>query len=106
MTQRPGFPGLKDGCKWCLCVNRYISVTLQYQVSAVSGLTRIDGRKPSLHQNGWAKELCLGMSSSSFAARLLDDQVLIYFRVDLNATALDSLKTLKMEDLQRFATSK
>ncbi|WVR05365.1 NAD(P)H:quinone oxidoreductase, type IV [Kwoniella sp. DSM 27419] len=23
MTQRPGFPGLKDGCKWCLCVNRW-----------------------------------------------------------------------------------
>ncbi|WWC69241.1 uncharacterized protein I206_103178 [Kwoniella pini CBS 10737] len=23
MTPRGGFPGLKDGCKWCLCVNRW-----------------------------------------------------------------------------------
>jgi uncharacterized protein (DUF2237 family) len=23
MTQRPGFPGLKEGCRWCLCVERW-----------------------------------------------------------------------------------
>ena len=23
MTPRPGFAGLKEGCKWCLCVERW-----------------------------------------------------------------------------------
>jgi uncharacterized protein (DUF2237 family) len=23
ITQRPGFPGLKEGCRWCLCVERW-----------------------------------------------------------------------------------
>lgn len=23
ITRRPGFPGLKEGCKWCLCVQRW-----------------------------------------------------------------------------------
>jgi len=24
MTRRGGFPGLKDGCRWCLCVDRCV----------------------------------------------------------------------------------
>jgi uncharacterized protein (DUF2237 family) len=24
MTPRGGFPGLKDGCRWCLCVDRCV----------------------------------------------------------------------------------
>ncbi|KAI9638316.1 uncharacterized protein MKK02DRAFT_42703 [Dioszegia hungarica] len=66
MTPRPGFAGLKDGCKWCLCVNR------------------------------WKEALT---ASDRLGERVVP-------RVDLSATALASLKTLKMEDLQKHSVSK
>lgn len=27
MTPRPGFEGLTEGCRWCLCVSRYVPVS-------------------------------------------------------------------------------
>ncbi|GFZ46140.1 hypothetical protein JCM24511_04387 [Saitozyma sp. JCM 24511] len=66
VTRRGGFPGLKDGCRWCLCVER------------------------------WKEAL---MASERLGERVVP-------RVDLGSTALDALKTVKKEDLERFAVSR
>nr|XP_031858142.1 uncharacterized protein CI109_006483 [Kwoniella shandongensis]KAA5525214.1 hypothetical protein CI109_006483 [Kwoniella shandongensis] len=62
MTRRGGFPGLKDGCRWCLCVER------------------------------WKEALT--------ASERLGDKVVP--RVDLSATALDALKSVKLDDLKKY----
>ncbi|WVQ98938.1 hypothetical protein IAU59_006070 [Kwoniella sp. CBS 9459] len=42
MTQRPGFPGLKDGCRWCLCVNRWKEALLASEKLGDRVVPRVD----------------------------------------------------------------
>ncbi|OCF36642.1 hypothetical protein I316_01894 [Kwoniella heveanensis BCC8398] len=42
MTQRPGFPGLKDGCRWCLCVNRWKEALLASEKLGERVVPRVD----------------------------------------------------------------
>ncbi|ORX39857.1 hypothetical protein BD324DRAFT_615261 [Kockovaella imperatae] len=63
LTNRtPYFPGLKDGCKWCLCVAR------------------------------WKEAF---MASSEMGDKIVP-------KVILDATAYDTLKQVKIEDLKKF----
>ncbi|CAK9782292.1 unnamed protein product [Cutaneotrichosporon oleaginosum] len=62
-SRRPGFRGLSEGCKWCLCVER------------------------------WKEAL---VASETLGGHVVP-------RVDLAATALDTLRDVSIEDLERFA---
>ncbi|RSH88063.1 uncharacterized protein EHS24_000590 [Apiotrichum porosum] len=62
-SRRPGFQGLTEGCRWCLCVER------------------------------WKEAM---MASERLGERVVP-------RVDLAATAMDTLRSINLEDLRRFA---
>ncbi|BEI87192.1 hypothetical protein CcaverHIS002_0705380 [Cutaneotrichosporon cavernicola] len=62
-SRRPGFRGLTEGCKWCLCVER------------------------------WKEAL---VASETLGRHIVP-------RVDLAATALDTLRDMSIDDLEQFA---
>lgn len=93
MSQRGGFPGLKDGCRWCLCVDRSVRLN---PVAEYADLVQVEGSLPSLYQarRQGRPEVC-PLTTTPLHADPTP-------RVDLSSTAHDALKTVKLEDLRRF----
>ncbi|KAK6903174.1 hypothetical protein L486_06634 [Kwoniella mangroviensis CBS 10435] len=42
ITRQPGFPGLKDGCRWCLCVNRWKEAVMASEKLGERVVPRVD----------------------------------------------------------------
>ncbi|KAL7423981.1 hypothetical protein Q5752_001566 [Cryptotrichosporon argae] len=48
VTPRPGFPGLKDGCRWCLCVERWKEALVHSSTLGERVVPRVDLRSTAL----------------------------------------------------------
>ena len=101
MTRRNGFPGLKDGCRWCLCVDRCACLEFKRRYPLKMHLFRW---KEALVASERLGEKVVPRSVSHFSHLILLHLINAFprCRVDLSSTAFDATKTVKMEDLQRF----
>jgi len=63
------FPGLKDGCRWCLCVNRCVFPSADARSSLMSG-----GRKPCLRPRSLATRLSQSKHTCFTRNLIADDE--------------------------------
>lgn len=86
MTPRAGFEGLREGCRWCLCVSRCV-------------LSRLIPDQELIELRGRWKEALLASRTHPQGDRIVP-------RVNLRGTSLTALGEGKgkvtMEELERF----
>ena len=84
MTPRPGFAGLKEGCKWCLCVERWKEAMVASERLGAGVVPK------------WVH------SSRNLSTIEPRTRIWLMDRINLQATAFDSLKRVSIDDLKKF----
>ena len=118
-TPRPayGFPGLKDGCRWCLCVEVRITASRPVALVRCRSLTEKLTRDVSSHLvcSAGRRLSWLEASSATISCPRWSLARRTYVRASLRSLSdlpltlsvvcpqIDALKTVPLADMQRFA---